>query len=79
LSSFTPCFFIRRLAFGAMAVPAAVIQVPLKAALRAPLAMSTEYCGSAVHDLLHHLAMPPWNIVRLKIRLAIFAKNVRHL
>jgi hypothetical protein len=56
-----------------------MVQVPLEAALYAPLAMSAEYCGSAVRNLLHHLAMPPWNIVRLKKRLTMLAKNICQL
>jgi hypothetical protein len=62
-----------------MSVAAAVIHVPLKSATRAPLPMSTENSSSAVDDLLHHFAMPPWNIVRLKKRSTIRSKDIRHL
>lgn len=53
-----PRFSGRRLTLGAMAITATVIQVPLIAAPRAPLAMPAEQTGSAVDNLLHNFTMP---------------------
>ena len=72
-----PGFFGRRLALGAVAVAAAVVVVSLKTTPRATLAMAAEDCGSAVHDLLHHLAMTQRESVRSKEAFAVPTENVR--
>ena len=76
LSGFSPSFLSCSLTFRTVAVAATVVQEPLKAATRAPLAMPAKDFRPAVDDLLHHFQVASRDSMRREKRLTVLAKDV---
>ncbi len=69
----------KRLALGAMAVTAAVVQVPLVAAALAPLAVASRGGRATWHDRPRHLTLGLRRAVRAKVLVRIAGEDVREL